>query len=71
MRKPRLDCAVVDSLDTLLQKLPAGNVIGTPEEAGVRYLSDLIKHYRSPEAAAQRRRDVARVQRNKQHRVGA
>ena len=53
-RAPLLNKNVVDSLDVIVASILPADYIGTDKEAGVRFLTLLIKHYRSPEDVAKR-----------------
>lgn len=71
MRKPPLDERTVDSLEALVKTLPADQAVGTAQERGVRYLLDLVKHYRGPAATAARHRAIVRTKAHKEKQHGA
>lgn len=60
-RAPTLTVKVVDSIETLLAGLPLVDFLDDSKEAGIVYLTALVKHYHSPSKAAERRRNIQRT----------
>lgn len=61
MPKPRLTAAVINSIESLLSDLQPTGFLDTDKEAGVRYMTDLVKHYRDPKSVLRRRKEVDRT----------
>lgn len=60
-RAPQLNNPVVLSLEALLEEQKPADYLGTEKEAGIKYITALVQHYRSPENTAKRQRDIERA----------
>lgn len=62
--KPRLTEETIDSIDKLVNDLPAA-YLGTDRELAIRYLQWMVQDYHGPAKTAQRERARARAARHR------
>lgn len=53
-RAPQFNNGVADSLEAVLADYIPMEYLGTDKEAGIKFITALVKHYRSPENIAKR-----------------